>query len=56
MVVAPDEKRTKFVSLLDRVPYRRMKDRFRFVSYEELVTLFERAAEYHELRNRLLGE
>jgi len=56
VVVAPEEKRAKYQSLLDRVPYRRIRDRFRFVSYDELINLYEEAVAFKQLRTKLLGE
>lgn len=56
VIVAPEEKREKYESLLDRVQYRRIRDRFRFISYDELADLYARAVAYHQLRVKLLGE
>lgn len=56
VIVAPEEKRTKYESLLERVQYRRIRDRFRFISYEELASLLESAVPFHQLRTKLLGE
>ncbi len=56
VIVAPEERRAKYESLLDRVPYRGIRNRFRFISYEELASLFEKASAYHQLRVKLLGE
>ncbi|MCP8307257.1 MAG: hypothetical protein H3Z54_00970 [archaeon] len=56
IIVAPEDKRSKFEALLQRVQYRRIRDRFRFISYEELATLYEHALPFHDLKVRLLGE
>jgi hypothetical protein len=55
-IVAPEERRPKYESLLDRVQYRRIRDRIRFISYDELANLFESALPFHQLKRRLLGE
>jgi|SRR5438094_2248019 len=56
VIVAPEERRTKYESLLDRVQYRRNRDRIRFISYDELANLFESAVPFHQLKTKLLGE
>ncbi len=56
VIVAPDDRRSKFESLLQRVQYRKLKDRFRFISYDDLARLFEAAVPFNELKTKLLGE
>ncbi|MGQ9513675.1 MAG: hypothetical protein ACUVTL_01255 [Thermoproteota archaeon] len=56
VIVAPEDKRSKYEALLQRVQYRRIRDRFRFISYDELASLFESAAPFHQLKTKLLGE
>ncbi len=56
VIVASEEKRAKYESLLDRVQYRRIRNRFRFISYEELASLFESAVPFNQLKTKLLGE
>lgn len=46
VIVAPEERRTKHESLLDRVQYRRIRDRIRFISYDKLANLFESAVPF----------
>ena len=41
VIVAPEDKRNKFENEMQKFPYRTMKDKYKFVSYEELI------AEYH---------
>jgi len=56
-IVAPEEKRTKFEELTtNRYPYRRIRDRFRFISYDELARFYKATLPHYELRNKLLGE
>jgi hypothetical protein len=55
-VIAPEERRSKFESLLQRIPFRRISDRFSFISYEELASLYEYALPFHNLKIQLLGE
>jgi hypothetical protein len=55
-VVAPKEKRTKFEIEMQKYPYRRMKDRYRFISYDELASLFETTEPFYQLKTKLLGE
>ena len=56
VIVAPEDKRSKYESLLQRVQYRRIRDRFRFISYEELASLFENEKPFHDLKTKLLAE
>jgi hypothetical protein len=55
-IVAPEERRSKFEIEMQKYPYRRMHDRYRFISYDELASLFEVAQPFHELKTKLLGE
>lgn len=56
-IVAPEERRTKFNDLVEnRYPYRGMKDRFKFISYVELSSLYEAALPFSELKKKLLGD
>lgn len=55
-IVAPEERRSKFESEMEKYPYRRMRDRYRFISYDELASLVEIAIPFHELKTKLLGE
>jgi hypothetical protein len=56
VIIAPEEKRSKYEGLLQRVQYRKIHDRFRFISYEELASLYGSAAPFHQLKMKLLGE
>jgi len=55
-IVAPEERRSKFEIEMQKYPYRRMRDRYRFISYDELASLFETTQPFHELKTKLLGE
>jgi len=55
-IVAPEERRSKFEIEMQKFPYREMRDRYRFISYDELASLFEAARHFHELKTKLLGE
>jgi hypothetical protein len=56
-IVAPEEKRAKFEQLItSRYPYRRFRDRFSFISYEDLARFYEVTLPFHETRVKLLGE
>lgn len=55
-IVAPEDKRQKYESLLNRIQYRRIRDRFSFISYEELAALYESALPFHNLKAKILGE
>lgn len=56
-IVASEDRREKFQDLVsNRFPYRSMRDRFRFISYDELARLYEAALPFSELKKKLLGE
>lgn len=56
-IVAPEEKRSKSDDLVTtRYPYRKFRERFRFISYGELARFFEVTAPFHEYKKELLGE
>lgn len=56
-IVAPEEKRLKFEDLTThRYPYRRMRDRFKFISYNELAQFYENTVPFYESKTRLFGE
>lgn len=54
-VVSPEDKRNKFESEMNKSPFRNCKDRFRFISYDELILLYQNGAPFFELKNRLFG-
>ena len=55
IIVASEDRRTKFEIEMKKYPYRRMKDWFGFISYDELVALYETSVPFHELKTKLLG-
>ncbi len=54
-IVATEDRRGKFEIEMQKYPYRTMKDRFGFISYDELAALFETTTPFHELKTKLLG-
>ena len=54
VIVAPEDKRSKFVTEMAKYPYRRIRDRFKFISYEDLIQLYENALKFIKLRDSLL--
>jgi len=56
LIVAPEERRSKFEVEMEKYPYRRMRDRYGFISYDELASFVEVATPFHELKAKLLGE
>jgi len=55
-IVAPEERRSKFESEMGKYPYRRMRNRYRFISYDELASFIQAATPFYELKVKLLGE
>jgi hypothetical protein len=54
-IVAPDDRRSKFETEMQKFPFRKMRQRYGFVSYDEPASLFETAVPFHELKTKLLG-
>lgn len=55
-VVSPEDKRTKYETEMDKYPFRKEKDRFSFISYEELEKLFNLGVPFFEYKNKILGD
>jgi hypothetical protein len=55
VIVAPEDKRSKFEIEMAKSPFRTMRDRYCFISYEELIKLYESAVSFNQLKNKLLG-
>jgi len=41
---------------VEKYPYRKMKDRYGFISYDELASFFEASVPFHEMKVKLLKE
>lgn len=54
VIVGPASKRSKFEREVDRDPFHKIKNRYRFISYEELKELFEAGKKFFELKKTLL--
>ena len=56
-IVAPKDKHTKFEKLINsRIQYMKIKDRFRFISYEELYNFYETALPFYKVKKEVLGK
>lgn len=55
-IVSPEDRRSKFEIEMSKSPFRNEKDRFHFISYEELIALYESASVFFNLKNKLFGE
>ncbi len=55
VVVSSEDQRAKYERLLERIQYRKLKDMFHFISYEELARFYEATAPFYEMRTKLLG-
>jgi len=52
-IVGPDEQRARYEREIETEPYRAIKGRYRFLSYKELIELYERARLYYETKQSL---
>lgn len=55
-IVSPEERRSKFEIEMSKSPFRNEKDRFHFISYDELISLYEKGEEFFSLKNKLFRE
>ena len=55
-VIASEDKRSKFETEMGKAPYRSEKDRYHFISYDELISLYESGDTFFKLKNKLCGE
>ena len=55
VIVAPEDKRSKFEIEMNKSPFRKLKDRYRFISYEELMELYDNTIKFKETKDKLLG-
>ncbi len=55
VIVAPENKRNKFDIEMSKSPFRSMRDRYYFISYEELIKLYESTEKFKQLKDDLFG-
>jgi len=55
-IVSPKDRRSKFNTEMNKSPFRNVKDRFRFISYDDLVQLYKNAQSFFNLKSNLFGE
>jgi hypothetical protein len=55
-IVASEDRRKKFQIEMNKFPYRSMRERYRFISYDELKRFFEIALPFQEMKTKLFGE
>ncbi len=51
-VIAPEEQRAKFEKEADTYPFKQIRDRYAFKSYEELVEFYGEAWKFHEAKSK----
>ena len=56
VIVAPEDKRSKFVIETNKAPYRSIRERYKFMSYEELMQLYNAAENFVEKKKQFLGD
>ena len=56
IVVSPLDVFPKFKKEINKIPFKRIQNRYNFKSYEELREWFKVAKKYHELKRSFLGE
>lgn len=56
VVVSPEDKRSKFDTEMGKSPFRSDKDRYHFISYNELISLYKNAEAFYGLKDKLFKE
>ena len=56
VIVSTEDQRGKFEREMEKFPFRTLQDSYRFISYDELVHLFEAATPFFKLKTKFLGE
>jgi hypothetical protein len=51
-VIAPEEQRAKYEKEADTYPFKQIRDRYAFRSYEELVEFYDEAWKFHEAKSK----
>src|SRR5712691_1670573 len=51
-IIAPEEQRAKFEKEIDTYPFKQIRDRYAFRSYEEFVEYYDGALRFHELKSK----
>ena len=55
VIVSSEDRRSKFNIEVSKAPHRSIKERYRFVSYEELTELYQLAVNFVNLKEKLIG-
>lgn len=55
VIVSSEDKRSKFETEMNKFPYRKLKDRYKFISYDELLDLYQAVLTFRKLKDKLLG-
>lgn len=56
IIVAPEKHHDKFIRTIDMEIYQPQKDRFTFISYDNIMELYEHTAKKHKLETILFGK
>jgi len=56
IIVGPEARKNKFLTEIKKDPFYKIKDRYKFISYNELSRLLKIAEEFFELKSKLLGD
>ncbi len=55
VIVSSEDKRQKFESEMNKFPYRKLKNRYKFISYDELIDFYNTAQNFRKMKDKLLG-
>ena len=54
-IISPIETLSKFEKWVDTAPYRDVKEKYKFRSYDDLIKFFKEAKSYYKIRNDFIG-
>ena len=55
-IISSEDRRNKFEIEMNKFPYRSMRERYHFISYDELTKFFEITIPFHQMKAKLFGE
>lgn len=55
-IISSEDRRNKFDIEMNKFPYRSMRERYHFISYDELTKFFEMTVPFYQMKTKLFGE
>lgn len=55
VIISSEDRRSKFGTEMNKFPYRKLRNRYKFISYDELLGLYEAVLTFRRLKDKLIG-